>query len=294
MKAIKSSFFILVTLTGISTYGQMPEELPLYRDGLKNNPILHVQDESYADSLVKPGSLSNKNRVYSYISNPTYLLFPAADSNNKHIGLVIFPGGGLVNNWLDKEGTDLALWLAAKGINCMVVKYRTNQKDINGKYLIPMDVYKEAVVLDAGTSVLRMRELSDSLKLDKDKVGVLGFSAGGWLTEKLVFKSCEGHNGWQPSFAGLIYHGNSVKEIEKIKDKKCLPPFFMAVAKDDKKIPLHRILPYLTAIVAEVEKSELHIYSKGDHGFGLAYNNGYSVELWKESFYRWVLDIYNK
>ena len=109
-----------------------------------------------------------------------------------------------------------------------------------------------------------------------------------------MFRYSEGTYDWKPSFVGLIYYRNRLKEIVKIKDKKALPPFFMAIAKDDKTIPLRRVLPYLTEIEADVNKSELHIYSKGAHGFGLASDNGHSVELWKGSFYRWMLDIYGK
>lgn len=68
----------------------------------------------------------------------------------------------------------------------------------------------------------------------------------------------------------------------------------MAIARDDKKVPLPKVMEYLTMIALTADKSELHIYSKGDHGFDLAYNNGYSVELWKNSFFRWLLDIYNR
>lgn len=147
MNTFNLLIFSLVFLNSIITIGQIPEEQPLYPNGIENNPIIHGQKENYGDSLVKPESLSHENRVFSYISNPTYLIYPASDSNNKHIAVIIFPGGGLVNNWLDKEGTDLAIWLSAKGINCMVLKYRTKPKDENGKYILPMDEYTEAVIL---------------------------------------------------------------------------------------------------------------------------------------------------
>ena len=289
------SLIAIICCLGQLLYAQLPEEKLLYPNGIENNPIKHSQEESYVDSLLKPVSLSQKNRVYSYISNPSYMLFPAADSNNKHVGVLIFPGGGLVDNWVDKEGTDLALWLSAKGINCMVVKYRTNARDENRKYIIPMDTYKKAVCLDAKTSFKKFEELSESIDVDKDKIGVIGFSAGGWIIEKWLIQSIEEEEKWEPGFAGLVYFGNGLKFVKKLKKHYDeLPPFFMATARDDKKLPLHRIMPYLTKLILQVNKSELHIYSKGDHGFGLAYDNGHSVELWKENYYRWLLDICNK
>lgn len=282
---------IAILFLSIQTFSQITKEIPLFLNGLTDNPVKHELAESTLDSLVSPLSLSKQNRVISNISVPTYSLYPAAKLTNKHIGVVIFPGGGLVNVWLDKEGTDLALWLSAKGINCMVVKYRTNKKDEKGKFLIDFNDYKGSVYQDARTSILKMQELSDSLGFDKNKVGIVGFSAGGWLSERIAFKSLEGDFDWKPAFVGLIYHGNNLKAYKSLKNKQALPPFFMAVARDDKKLPLKDVIPFLSTIALEVDKSELHIYNKGNHGFGLAYNNGISVELWKNSFYNWLLDI---
>lgn len=295
MNKIKSSLFLFILLQSILVLGQIPKEIPLFPNGIKDNPIVHEQKETFADSIVKPGSLSNKDRVFRNISEPTYMLFPAAESNNKHLATIIFPGGGFTTNWVDKEGTDLALWLSSQGITCMVVKYRTNTKDANGKFIIPMEtVYFEALKKDVNASVMTMTGLAGELKFDKDKIGVLGFSAGGFIAEWLTFTTVSEKMPWKPAFVGLIYAGDKIKYLENIKDKSSLPPFFMAIARDDKKWTLKRVLPFLSAVVAEVDKSELHIYSKGDHGFGLAYNEGHSVEMWKNSFSNWLLDIYKK
>jgi len=296
MKKTKSGILLVLLLQSILVLAQqLPNEIPLFPNGIKNNPITHEQKETFADSLVKPGSLSNKDRVFRNISEPTYMLFPAAESNNKHVATIIFPGGGFTTNWVDKEGTDLALWLSQQGITCMVVKYRTNTKDENGKFKIPMEsIYFEELKKDVNASVMTMIGLAGKLKFDKDKIGVLGFSAGGFISEWLTFTSVSEKMPWKPAFVGLIYAGDKLKLLENIKDKSTLPPFFMAIARDDKKWTLKRALPFLSAVVEQVDKSELHIYSKGDHGFGLAYDEGHSVGMWKDSFYNWLLDIYNK
>src|SRR4030043_1822877 len=149
MNITRLSIVLLVLLNSKSLIGQKAQEINLFPNGIQNNPINHAREETYVDSLVNPKSLSQLNRVYSYISSPTYILYPAFESNNQHIGVVIYPGGGLVNNWLDKEGTDLAIWLSSKGITCMVLKYRTNQKDTNGKFVIPIDDYNAAAYVGA-------------------------------------------------------------------------------------------------------------------------------------------------
>lgn len=295
MKKNKPILLLAFLLQSLLVLAQeLPKEMPLFPNGIKDNPITHEQKETFADSLVKPGSLSQKDRVFRNIAEPTYMLFPAAESNNKHIATIIFPGGGFHTNWVDKEGTDLALWLSKQGITCMVVKYRTNSKDEKGNFIIPMNTYFEALTDDVNASVMTMMGLAGKLKFDKDKIGVLGFSAGGFIVEQLTFKTVSKKLPWKPAFVGLIYAGENIKFLESIKDKSTLPPFFMAIARDDKKWTLKRALPFLSAVVEEVDKSELHIYSKGNHGFGLAYDEGHSVGMWKDSFYNWLLDIYKK
>lgn len=282
-----------LAIFSLQLLAQLPKEIPLYPEGIKNNIVVHPQKESYVDSLVKTASLSQKNRVYSFISEPTYMVFPAEESNNKKIGLVIFPGGGLVNNWLDKEGTDLALWLSEKGINCMVVKYRTNRRDEKRKFEIDYGDYKGAIYKDARESILKMKSMAAEYNFDSDKVGIMGFSAGAWLSSRMAVKYSDGKYEWKPAFVGLVYGGENVKSLKKVKDMSNFPPTFMVHGKNDHKLPLEKVLEYYTKILSEADKSELHIYAKGEHGFGLAYDNGHSVELWKESFYRWLLDIYN-
>jgi acetyl esterase/lipase len=283
---------IFCTFFAIEAFAQLPQEMPLYPNGLKDNPIIHPFKEMYVDSLVHPKSLSGLNRVYSYVSEPTYMIFPANKANNKNIGLVIFPGGGFKNIWLDKEGTDIALWLSERGITCLVVKYRTNRLDSKNKLAIDFDDYKGAIYQDARTSMHILKELADSLNFDKNKVGMMGFSAGGWLAERMVYKYDNGDYEWTPKFVALIYHGNNIKLIKKIKDKEKLPPFFMAISRDDNKLPFSKVLPYLEKVSTDVNKSELHIYPDGGHGFGLGYDENSSVSTWKNAFIKWLDTLY--
>ena len=123
MKKLALIFSLSSLLNCAHLLAQTNPETPLYPTGIEKNPISHPNPETVVDSVINQLSLSHKNRVISNISIPTYQLFAASEANNKHIGVVIFPGGGLTTNWVDKEGTDLAIWLSGQGINCMVVKY---------------------------------------------------------------------------------------------------------------------------------------------------------------------------
>jgi acetyl esterase/lipase len=289
---MKKIILIAFIFMAMDTFGQLPQEKPLYSNGIKDNPVVHPFKEMYVDSLVHSKSITGLNRVYSYVSEPTYMIFPANKEKNKSIGLVIFPGGGLKNIWLDKEGTDIALWLSEQGITCMVVKYRTNRKDDKGKWILDFDDYKGAIYQDARTSMQIMKELAVSQNFDPNKIGMMGFSAGGWLAERMVYKYYNGDYDWNPKFVALIYHGNSIKLIKKVKDKEKLPPFFMAVSQDDNKLPFSGVLPYLEKVSTEVKNSELHVYPTGGHGFGLAYDENSSVSSWKYAFVNWMDHLY--
>ncbi len=291
---MKIASFLLFLFASLSVFAQLPPEVPLYPEGIPNNPVSYPSGEMVADSAINPLSLSSLNRVYSNVSEPTYMLFRATEENNREIGLVIFPGGGLKNVWLDKEGTDIGMWLAHQGISCMVVKYRTNYKDDKGDWGIDFDDYKGAVYQDARTAMLRMKELAPSLHFDPNTLGMMGFSAGGWLAERMVYKYYESDNEWNPAFVALIYHGNNVKQIKKAEDKEKLPPFFMAIAEDDHKLPFKDVYPYLKMVSETVPNSELHVYPSGGHGLGLAYDENAEVSTWKTAFVAWLEKLYDK
>ena len=278
------------TISIVELFSQFPTEYLLYPNGIKDNPVTHPYHETYVDSIVHPKSLTGLNRVFSFVSEPTYMIFPANREKNRGIGLIIFPGGGLKNVWLDKEGTDIAIWLSEQGITSMVVKYRTNRVDADGDFLVDFGDYKGAIYQDARTSMHIMKELADSLNFDKNTIGMMGFSAGGWLTERMVFKYYDGDYDWNPDFVALIYHGNNIKFIQEVKDKEKLPPFFMAIARNDNRLTFEKVLPYLNMVSAEVKDSELHIYLDGGHGFGLAYEG--DVSEWKNDFVKWLDRLY--
>lgn len=292
---MKNTFIILfLSVIAVKSYAQIPEEKPLYTGEMRHDKVHHPMEESYVDSFVYENSLSGENRVYSFVSKPTYQLYPAPDSINTKIGVVICPGGGLRNIWLDKEGTDLALWLSQRGVNCLVLKYRVNRRDANGKWEIDPNTYKPAAYFDA-MEALKIMRTSEEVNVDPNKVGMIGFSAGGWLIARITTRTLEGREGTSidalPDFIGLVYWGASQKVYRKIKNPELLPPIFMAIGRDDGRLPVKEISPLLLTLAVEIPGSELHIYGKGKHGFGLAYENGHSVELWKESYLRWLKDI---
>ena len=217
MKKTALLFSISLLLNCTYLLAQTNPETPLYPNGIEKNPISHPNPETVVDSVINPLSLSHKNRVISNISIPTYQLFPASEANNKHIGVVIFPGGGLVNNWVDKEGTDIAIWLSGQGINCMVMKYRTNRKDEKGEMIIPMDDYKGAIYQDARTGILKMKELADKPKnrpRQNRNYGLFGW----WLVKRThrhqIYRS-QRPNRLETGFCGFNLSRKYAQQLQK-------------------------------------------------------------------------------
>ena len=297
MKTLLTITFVL--LSGIilaqtnSSSVELPNEQLLYPEGIKHNPIEPAQNETFTNTHIREVSLCNRNRIYSNISIPTYTLFPADKAKNKHIGVIIFPGGGFVVNCIDWEGTDVALWLASQGITCMVVKYRTIPKDENGKTNTTAEIYREAVSSDAREGIIKLKSLAESLDFDTENVGVMGFSAGARLSSWITVSSTETNAPWKPAFTGLIYGGDGPESLDKVTDKSKLPPIFIAYGRDDSSINNPVLRKYYDIIISEVEHSEMHVYSKGRHGMGLGNDAGNSANLWKNNFYNWLLDNYN-
>lgn len=267
---------------------QFPRERLLFPEGIKENPITHPLNESYVDSLVNPNSITGLNRVYSYVSEPTYMVFPANKEKNKKIGLIIYPGGGLRNIWLDKEGTDIAKWLSKQGITCMVVKYRTNRRQDGHGFEIDMDIYNDALDQDSRKSIQTMKNLADSLNFDKEKIGVMGFSAGGYVAQLQTYRAQNQKLESTPYFAAWIYINDFIERFEEANEPDKLPPLFLAAASNDYRLNIKKQIDYLGKLSVTAKNSELHIYRDGGHGFGLGYNENGSVKNWKYAFINWI------
>lgn len=187
--------------------------------------------------------------------------------------VVICPGGGhRILAW-DLEGTEVAEWLNSLGITGIVLKYRVPFRDAEKKWL--------AAVQDAQRAVSLVRSRAEAWGLDRQRIGILGFSAGGEVagrTALLDQRQYEAQDEMdqasnRPDFAVLVYPAYFVDEgqatlREDIRATTDVPPFFLVHAFDDGVTPLSSIL-----LAAELRRvgvpAELHLYATGGHGFGL-------------------------
>ena len=274
----------------------LPKPESLHGEDFRSE-IRYPDGELVREPYVREASQSGRNRGYTDIEKPTYFRHQADPAAANGVGLVICPGGGYRDVWLDREGHDLAIWLKQFGITSLVLKYRTNGKgEIDGrKYAWPE--YMRSVTDDARQAVRVLRRRANEFKVDREKIGICGFSAGGNLAmhtfASSLHESPEEIVSGSPNFAGLFYpwfrSDDSKRIFGEFHSLSDLDLFIMNAA-DDNVTPTDRCLDFYQLLYAKGARPELHIVNKGGHGFDLGDGRGESAALWKRSFVAWLED----
>lgn len=230
------------------------------------------------------------------VSTPTLTFYPAPESNNSGAAVVVFPGGGYKILAMDLEGTEVCDWLNSIGVNCVLLKYRVPD---TGPY--PKST---AALQDAQRAMGLVRERAADWKIDPKRVGVLGFSAGGHLAaalsthnEQRLYPAVDAGDqlSCHPDFAIVIYPGYlalSEKNFEFNPDipvTSSVPPTFLVQAEDD---PVHveNAVEYFMALKRAGVPAELHVYTKGGHGYGLR-PTALPVTTWPHTAAIWLHTI---
>lgn len=275
----------------------LPPELPLWETPPKDYVVETDVKEQVRSNQAEPGSLSGANRVFSSISSPTYSIHRPKNPNG--VGLVICPGGGYTEVWLDREGHDLAIWLKDRGVTSLVLKYRTYLPSNNSSENT-WPSYLGAVQADGEQAIRILRKNAFDLGLRPNKIGICGFSAGGHLalTCSLYTKpKQETGVSAMPDFAGLFYPGIPENVDQAIKSRmmpeSSIPgicPMFIMNARDDQLTPADKCLDFYAMLLKVGVNAELHLFGKGSHGFDMGTGRGKSVALWPTSFAAWLYD----
>jgi acetyl esterase/lipase len=277
---------------------ELPAEKPLWPDTGWQNPIQYDVPETMSEHTAGKASLSGLNRVYSFVSKPTYSIHDAAPGTASGVGLVVCPGGGFRELWLDREGHDLALWLKSRGVTSLVLKYRTNTEGKDGKRKYSNQEYLPAVVADAREAIRILRAHLVEKNGNKARIGICGFSAGGALAMHSVFEPDPNQGTKQvngmPDFAGLFYPGLRGADAQLIQKAQKIPPLFIINAIDDQTTPVGPCLGFYQLLIKAGAHAELHLYNQGGHGFDMGEGHGESLALWKESFVAWLHDAIGK
>ena len=232
------------------------------------------------------------------ISEPEMYVYRAQGNSVTDKAMIICPGGGLFFSAYEKEGVKLAKKLSLNGITAIVLKYRTYPRkgsviDWAGtlwdKPQMAIDSAK--IILpysskDALTAIEVMRKKAKKYNIDSNKIGLMGFSAGGAVTMETAYNSTTKN---QPNFIAPIYPWMDIVKKQEIPSNK--PPAFIACANNDelKEIPSSSIRIYQDWIQADA-KVELHMFSEGGHGFGMNKLDS-PVDKWSDLLIDWILSL---
>lgn len=223
---------------------------------------------------LKPDRGDGTDRLTN-VSVPSLMLFLLKDAEKPVPFVIVCPGGGYsILSW-NKEGTDIAEWLNSIGVSAAVLKYRCPNN-------------RAGALADAQRSIRLARESSKDWNIDPQKIGMLGFSAGGHLTA-VCSNSAD-----RPNFSVLVYPAylfkkDSIELVDEIKVDADTPPAFVVQTKDDKKY-YRSTLAYTAALDAAGVEVESHLFAKGGHGYGMR-DTGHPVSQWPKLCAAWMREM---
>ncbi|UCC23500.1 MAG: alpha/beta hydrolase [Planctomycetota bacterium] len=281
-----------ITLSSSHRHADIPAEQLLWPDGIRDNPITYeLQNTVRSEDYTHPDAPLGTCRVYSNVSTPTYFIYRPSPQKNTGVAMVVLPGGGYTDIWLDTEGHDIGLFFKERGITSLVVKYRTNSPGKDGKERMSKEEYLPAAIADSAEAIRILRSRAKQLKIDPDKIGVGGFSAGGHLALSLCLSPDEKNKQSRPNFAFLIYPWIEPHFEKQVSTAENLPPMFIVNGQQDTVTPPDVCAQFYHTLCKNNVPAELHIYRKGGHGFTLGLGKGHSTVQWTGSFIAWLKDI---
>lgn len=277
--------------------------MPLWpKDKIPNRIASDEKEEQHRNGILR----------ISKVQEPTIEVYLPAHSNANGKAVLIFPGGGYGILAYDWEGTDIAKFLNGKGIAGIVVKYRLpSSESQNDKHNVPL--------IDAQRALRFVRSNTENFHIDSNKIGILGFSAGGHLASTLgthfdekVYEPIDEIDAQsaRPDFMALGYpvitfgeatHRGSKKNligenpkaemVDHFSNEKQVtentPPTFLVHASNDEAVPVENSLLFYQALKNKGVSATMHIYPKGGHGFSLARKDPHLMG-WTERMFEWM------
>ena len=228
------------------------------------------------------------------VSQPTLSVFRPAEGKANGAAVVVCPGGGYNILAFNKEGTEVAEWLNSVGVTAFVLKYRVPKRPDRERHEAPLQDVQRALGL--------VRHRASEWNLDPQRIGVLGFSAGGHLAAcastnygKRTYPAVDAADeaSCRPDFAVLIYPAYLVDKDNKLAAELPVtgdtPPTFIAMTEDDG-VRVECGLFYYLALKQAKVKAEMHLYPTGGHGYGLRPSE-HLVSTWPARAADWLGSI---
>jgi len=240
----------------------------------------------------------------SNVSRPTMTVY-APQGNNTGAAVVVIPGGGFEILAIDLEGTEICDWLTARGITCVLLKYRVPGAPYDWhcdcrphNYQVPTMALE-----DVQRTMGLVRLHAKAWHIDPHKVGVVGFSAGGFLVaeisthfNKRLYKPVDtaDKESARPDFAMAIYPGHLAHDDGSLNGNvpvtRDTPPTFIVQAENDDVDGVQQALTYFAALKAADVPTEVHLYAQGGHAFGVRRTN-LPITHWTDLADAWMRTI---
>lgn len=235
------------------------------------------------------------------VSEPTLTVYAPKEKGSGG-AVVVFPGGGFQVLAMDLEGTEVCDWLNGLGLTCVLVKYRVPSLPYDWKCSCYPDLYAESTLAlqDAQRAIGLVRAHAVEWSIDPNKVGVLGFSAGGYLVaetstrfKKRLYTPVDDADkqSARPDFALAIYPGRLANNDDTLNPlipvSKDTPPTFLLQAQDDHTDGVNQSLVYYMALREAGVPAEMHIYPEGGHAFGLRPSKA-AISRWPRLAEEWL------
>jgi len=282
---MKKTHYLIISLLTFTAFINAQQEIKLYPNGPKeNNGITEKEVMQRGDFVIN-------------ISEPRMYYYAAPKEKATGTAVLICPGGGYMGVSVIKEGEEIAKWFNELGVTAFVLYYRMP----NGHTTIPLT--------DAQTALKIIQKRANEWNINKEKIGIMGFSAGGHLASTVGthFKT----KSQRPAFMILGYpvvtmkkeltHGGSRKNligenptpaVEKLYSNelqvtKNTPPTFIVHNRDDRVVPIENSIQIYKALLDKKVVAELDTFAVGGHGFGMR-KHGIPVDNWPELLKTWL------
>ncbi len=262
--------------------------IQLYNGAAPGSERWDWQQKESADNMY------HSNAIYN-VAHPTLTVYlPDSTHAPNGVAVIICPGGGFHSLTIDREGYDVGRWLQKQGITAFLLEYRL-------MHIRGTDPYKQEnedrankaadteklkvinmAIADGRAAIAYVRSHAAEYGISPSKIGIMGFSAGGTVAAATAYGYTPAN---KPDFDAPIYAYFPVEMQANVPADA--PPMFIAAATDDAyNLQQHSLSLYKTWIDAK-HSAELHIFSKGGHGFGMR-KQGFESDTWADDFLAWM------
>lgn len=265
---------------------------------------------NYKANTIEEKSVTDASGILriSGVTIPTMTAFIAPKEKATGAAVMICPGGGYGILAASHEGSDFAKWFNERGISAFLLKYRLpDEKGMTHQHEVPL--------MDAMQAMKMIRQNAGKWNIDVNKIGVMGFSAGGHLAATLSTHYNVGEKASEeakPNFSILLYpvisfmptlaHGGSRDKLlgpdkseelikyysNELQVSAKTPPAFLVHAMDDGGVPVENSIEYFLALKKFKTKAEMHLYPMGGHGYGFRTEGKGSLVNWPAAMEGWL------